>query len=788
MRNTSITLLILLLITMLMMYMSTPYVAAEVIHSTILIPQSQLYSMISGERILIPYNQVVDAIIGGQNYTIDPNTSTLHLNNGYVDISFPQPRFMLIVDKIDYGSNSLKPLVNITVMFNKDPYLWSLIVSRINDKIVAYVQGRDSIGNDFLSEVVYIDENKSIQRLEVGYIPGTLYMYILSTNDNMIFYYPIPPKAIATNLRIEGNCKLQGSIYNLQLLSRGVEIVIPALEQQYIGGLTYYIIRSPSAFLALTPFNVKIEFIKPQIVSEVSYEKELISAIDLPYATGILRAALKPTLNGLIVKVNASFDDMVSLEELVDQLHYYIRRFAIKYDIVGYTVIDNKTIAYNLGTYILVLNDTVNTISIEVPKTFTEYVVNLTLISPGILYGNDLFSYVTEYIGTVILDDIINKNHIDFTTPFIAGGVDVRTGIACGVCGGTIKQIISKVTIDRIVNVDDFIDRAFPTLLHYYLITRVIVNNTEFSYEKIINDNHISYEFMVPLDGSYKVSFYIRAPGIVTNPSDLRGVREDKVADFTIMMITPKPDIVIDMPSIVNVIADKIPGSAAITIPVKVYWTPMEQVFLRTPTLYKVYLIKDNTKELVYSVSSMWLTDTVLNVEVPVTSNSHEILVEVDYFLGNQWYKVTKNILLNVTVKPVVTKPTTTPIIVYNVSPTTITVTETYTKTIPLTTIYVPVPNTTITKVLTLTTTLITSVVKTVAKNNTITITSTVNITNTTTVTKTITAILTRTITKIPELPTVLVSPPYSYGVVAIVAIVVVAISIKYFSRLYRKR
>ena len=62
MRNASIKALILLITMLMMMYLSAPYVTAEVVHSTILIPQSQLYSMISGERILIPYNLIVNAI------------------------------------------------------------------------------------------------------------------------------------------------------------------------------------------------------------------------------------------------------------------------------------------------------------------------------------------------------------------------------------------------------------------------------------------------------------------------------------------------------------------------------------------------------------------------------------------------------------------------------------------------------------------------------------------------------------------------------------------------------
>ncbi len=772
----------------ILLLLPMPTSLAETLYPSIILPNPQLYSMIVKERVLLLYKPLYKAIMSGENYIVDNETGNIAIGNGgYVRIEYPQPRPLVVINvpKGVYNKSSIESLI-LTMNFTREPSTWSLYINLTGDgKALVYVRGYDgSQGKEYLTETMIMDGE--LERIEAGYIPGVLYMYVKFSQKSMMFYYTLPDDSLVSSIEFKGSGVFYGNVYSVQPLPRGKKIIIPAWEQTLIGGVTYYITQSSSVYLVLTPFNVEIELIREPTTTEITYAKQLVSAINLPYANGILRAIIKPSLSGVTIGVNASFFNLVDIDKLLDEYYYYVKYFIVELEVYGIIEYNKTKTGYLIGVYDIVLNDTHRKIFISLPRTFNEYSVNVNLKIPGAVVGGDPFDVKKVSIRRdIIISSIVKNVSIAIDQPFILGTInlalfDKRT--YCESCFG----LNVSVDIDHIVDVDKFIDKYFPYLRHYYLVTTVVVGGEEYSMEKPIEGDNISYELQVPLNNTYNIKFALKAPGMVLGEEDPTKYVEDTIASFTIKLVVPEPNVVIDLPLIVNVVAKRIPGRIAVDIPVKVYWVPGEKVLLMAPTLYKVYLVNPFTgqQELLYSAWSQWLSDADIKVDVPVIMNVHDLVIQVDYFLGGRWVSVTKRVTLNITTPPApnVTATNITNVTVItpvNVTNVTVTVTNcTFTETLTLTSV-IYVANTTITETIA-NTTIYSTITKTYNITTTTTETKTKILTTTTTKVEVATATFTVTTTTTPELPVLLVSPPYSYGIGAVVAVIVAGISLRY--------
>ncbi len=780
------------------------YVNASTIYPLIILPPPQLYSIISTSRLLQEYKPLYKTIVEGENYIVDNETGYVAVGrDGYIELSYPQPRPMVVVEipeSVALNTSSLESL-EFQVNLTREPSTWSLFINFTGDNtVLIYVRGLDVNNNkEYLTDTATL--HGRVERIEVAYVPGVLYMYVKLSNDNFFFYYPMPDDSLVDSMTLKGAGVFKGEVYQVMLLSKGSQIIIPALEQTLVGGVTYHITKSNAAYLVLYPYKVDIEFVRPPTIGVPSYKKTLLSVIDFPFATGILTAYLEPSLNGMMIGVNASFYHLTDLNQLIDELYYYVKYFVIEYDVQGVVVVGNQTIQYDLGTYTLKITGKKQEITIPVSEKFQEYIVTLTLYIPGALAG-DPFTARQVPLGSYRLNDYyVPELNVSINDPSIYGNVNlklvnltkpyepVNPCLSCEEEETYKKAIISVVEIDKMVDVEAYLDKYYPYLTHYYLVTKVNVGGNEFSYEQPINGMNISYEFQVPLNDTYTITFSIKAPGIVMGSTDIRSIVEEKISSFNIKLVSIEPQIVIDLPFIVNLVASSIPGIVHVEVPVKVYWTPTEKVLLMTPTIYKAYLVNPFTgqEELVFSATSQWLSDTILELDIPITMNVHDLVVEVQYFLGNRWVTTTKRVTLNITLPPSPPNATNTTLPV-NITNTTMT------NTTPTTVIVTNCTNITVTSVVTIANTTIVQTVwkanttivsvSTVTHNVTTTVINNTTITTTTTVVSPVTVFATITTTYTPELPVVLVNPPYSYGIGALIAVVVAAISLRYLSKI----
>ncbi len=758
---------------------------AETLYPAIILPNPQLYSMIVKNRILLLYKPLYKAVIDGENYIIDNETGNVAIGGGgYIRIDYPQPRPMIIINvpKGVYNKSSVESLV-LTMNFTREPSTWSLYINLTGDgKAIVYVQGHDlSQGREYLTETFIMDGE--LERIEAGYIPGVLYMYVKFSQKSMLFYYTLPDDSLVSSIVFKGSGVFYGNVYSVQLLPSGRKIVIPALEQTLIGGITYYITQSATAYLVLTPFNVEIELIREPTTTEVTYTKQLISAINLPYATGTLRATIKPSLNGVIIGVNASFYNLIDIDKLLDEYYYYVKYFIVELEVYGVQQVNRTVNTYLIGVYDIILNDTYRKIFIPLPRGFGKYNVIARLKVPGAILGRDPFTSEIVMLkeNIFLVKDFLESVSVAIDKPYILGNImlnlfDRRT--YCESCFG----INVTVDVDYMVNVTKFIDKYFPYLRHYYLVTTVNVGGEKYSMEKPIEGDSISYEIQVPLNNTYMITFSLKAPAIVTGIREPTKFIEDTIASYRVNLVVPEPEVVIDLPLIVNLIAENIPGDVSLDIPVRVYWIPGEKVLLMAPTLYRVYLVNPFTgqEELLYSAWSQWLSDADIKVDVPVIMNVHDLVVQVEYFLGGRWVTVTKRVTLNITTPPPpnITVTNVTNVTLLPVNVTVANVTITVTETLILTsTIYIA--NTTITETIA-NTTIYSTITETYNVTTTITEMRTETTTTTTTRVEVATATFTVTTTTTPELPVLLVSPPYSYGIGAVIAVLVAGISLRY--------
>ncbi len=780
------------------------YASASTIYPMIILPPPQLYSIISTNRLLQEYKPLYKAIVEGKNYIIDNETGYVAIGkDGYIKLSYPQPRPMVTIEipeSVTMNTSSLESL-EFQVNFTREPSTWSLYINFTGDNVVLiYVRGLDKSSNkEYLTDIATL--HGRVERIEVAYVPGVLYMYVKLSNDNFFFYYPMPDDSLVDSMILKGAGVFKGKIYQVMLLSKGSEIIIPALEQTLVGGVTYHITKSNAAYLILYPYRVDIEFVRPPTIGVPSYKKKLLSVIDFPFATGILAAYLEPSLNGMTIGVNASFYHLTDLNKLLDELYYYVKYFVIEYHVQGIVVVGNKTLQYDLGTYTLKITGKKQEITIPVSEKFQEYTVTLTLYIPGALSG-DPFTAKQVPLGSYKLNDYwVPELNVSINEPSIYGNINlklvnltkpsqpVNPCLTCENEETYRKAIVSVVEINKMVDVQAYLDKYFPYLTHYYLVTKVYVGGNEYSYEKPINGMNISYEFQVPLNNSYTITFSIKAPGFVMGSSDIRSIVENKISTFNIKLVSIEPQVVIDLPFIVNLVAKSIPGIVHVEVPVKVYWTPTEKVLLMTPTIYKAYLVNPFTgkEELIFSATSRWLSDTTLELDVPVTMNVHDLIVEVQYFLGNRWVTVSKRVTLNISLPPSPPNATNTtmPANVTNttVANTTLTTVTAYNCTNVTVTSVVTIANTTIVQTVWKANTTIVKV-STITRNVTTTMINNTTITTTKTVVSPVTVFATITTTYTPELPVVLVNPPYSYGIGALVAAVVAAISLRYLSKI----
>lgn len=779
-------------------------VYASTIYPYVIIPPPQLYSLISSSRVLIGYGDLSDSIIESKNITLDENTSLITLNNGEMRVSYPQPRPLIIINTLGGENNTSSTSLTVKLVFSQNPSLWKIYVNSTGGNTVTYIRGIDNVsGREYLTDMLTLSGRT--ERIEVGFIPGVVFAYIKTSNDNYIFYYPLPDNTLLEDVTIKGTGVISGKIYSATLLSKGSKIIIPALEQEDIGGITYHITKSSDAYIVLLPYRVTIEFARPPTEEQPTYRKRLVSVIDFPYATGILNAYIQPSINGTLVSVNASFYHLVNLDKLIDELYYYVKYFILQYDVKGTLTINNTTTTYYLGSYIMKLSKGKENLTIPVPEGFDEYEVNVSLYVPGILYGN-LYNATRVNIGTIILDSsLIPETNLAINNPYIRGNVKLSLvelkkptyTNPCGEssCNETIynRAIIAATSISYMADVESYLDKYYPYLLHYYLVTRVIVNGNVYSYEKPVIGNKSLYEFQVPLSNSYTILFSLKAPAIVVEEGKLRETVEENISAYNISLVTLEPKVVVNLPSIVNLVLDRIPETTRMSIPVRVYWLPGEKTLLMTPVVYKVYLIDPLTNEsdLIYAFTSQWLSDTTLEVDVPITSIYQDLLVEVKYLLGDQWMTASKKVVLNATVRPPETTPaltnTSTP--TYNATPTTITVTRNCTNITLTSTIYRA--NTTIISTVYLASTTIISlstITTTKTYVSTIVNTTTATTTTTTTSVKPVEVFVTVTSTRIPELPALLITPPYSHGIGVLLAVIVAAISLRYLSRITGRR
>ncbi len=794
----------LIIVILALVSLTSIYVSASTIYPMIILPPPQLYSIISTNRLLQEYKPLYKAVVEGNNYIIDNETGYVAIGkDGYIKLSYPQPRPMVMIEipeSIAMNTSSLESL-EFQVNFTREPSTWSLYINFTGDNVILiYVRGLDKSSNkEYLTDTATL--HVRVERIEVAYVPGILYMYVKLSNDNFFFYYPMPDDSLVDSMVLKGAGVFKGRIYQVMLLSKGSEIIIPALEQTLAGGVTYHITKSNAAYLVLYPYKVDIEFVRPPTIGVPSYKKKLLSVIDFPFATGILTAYLEPSLNGMMIGVNASFYHLTDLNQLLDDLYYYVKYFVLEYDVQGVVVVGNQTMQYDLGTYTLKITGKKQDITIPVSEKFQEYIVTLTLYIPGALSG-DPFTARQVPLGSYRLNDYwVPELNVSINEPSIYGNINlklinitkpshpVNPCLTCENEETYKKAIVSVVEINKMVDVQAYLDKYFPYLTHYYLVTKVNVGGNEYSYEKPINGMNISYEFQVPLNNSYTITFSIKAPGIVMGSEDIRSIVEEKISSFNIKLVSIEPQVVIDLPFIVNLVAKSIPGIVHVEVPVKVYWTPTEKVLLMTPTIYKAYLVNPFTgqEELIFSATSRWLSDTTLELDVPITMNVHDLVVEVQYFLGNRWVTASKRVTLNISLPPTPPNITNTTIPV-NMTNTTATNTTFTTVTACNCT------NVTVTSVVTIANTTIvqtvwkanTTIVKvsTVTQNVTTTVINNTTITTTTTVVSPVTVFATITTTYTPELPVVLVNPPYSYGIGALVAAVVAAISLRYLNKI----
>ncbi len=773
-------------------------VYANTIYPYVVIPPPQLYSLVSSNRMLIGYGDLTDLILESVNVTINKDNNVVKLNKGSLKLSHPQPRSLVILEVLSNDTSSLNSSLTIDLGFSRDPSLWKLFMNATDNDTTIYIKGvNNAYGYEYVTDILTLQGR--IERIELGYVPGVMYIYVKTANDNYIFYYPLPDDTLLEDITIKGTGVISGKIYSVTLLSKGSKITIPALEQENVGGITYHIVKSTDAYIVLLPYKVTVEFVRPPSEEQLTYKKRLLSVIDFPYATGILNSFIQPSINGTLISVNASFYHLTDLNKLIDELYYYVKYFIIEYNIEGALTVNNTTTIYNLGSYIMKLSEAEESLTIPIPDGFSEYIVNVSLYVPGILYG-DLYNMTRVNIGTIVLNSsLIPEAYLAINNPYIRGSVklsftklkkpSIINPCEEPSCEETVYStaILAEANISYMADVEAYLDKYYPYLLHYYLVTRVLVGNNIYSYEEPIENNKVSYEFQVPLSNNYTVIFSLKAPRIVVEEGRLREIVEENISVYNISLVTLEPKVIVDLPFINNVMVDHIPETVRMNIPVKVYWMPGEKTLLMTPTVYKVYSINPltNESELIYAFTSQWLADTVLEVDVPVVSSYQDLIVEVKYLLGDRWVTVSKRLLLNVTIKPPETTPTptnTTPT-TYNVTPTTITVTMNCTNITLTSTIYRA--NTTIISTVYLANTTIISL-STITTTETLvsTIINTTTVTTTTTSVKPVEVFVTVTSTYTPELPVLLISPPYNYGVGALVAVIVAAISLRYLSRI----